>query len=96
VKRLIILIFLTGCIYPCFAQGFISEDKLWCLLFEDSFEGKWKKTESFKFSDDTLINGLKFSKLYKSEDENKKNWQFHSCWRESNDSIFTDPDDKGH
>ncbi len=74
----------------CVAQPFIDTTKTWSLVVVNSGGGPAhgsKVTFSYKFSGDTVINTLKYFKLYESSDINRTDWNIHSLWREENDSI---------
>jgi len=77
------------------AQSFVSENKLWSIIGQDSNEGNWAQSSFFKFSEDTTINQMQYKKLYVSDNEHQTDWKFNSSWNERNDSVFQYLDSKG-
>ena len=69
-----------------FAQGFISEAKLWrygAKIFSEPCCGH--RNDAFKFMGDSIINDTVYVKLYTTTDEFLGKWQLYGLWRETND-----------
>jgi len=74
-----------------FAQGFISEAKLWrygAKIFSEPCCGH--RNDAFKFMGDSIIDDTAYVKLYTTTDEFLGKWQLDGLWRETNDmKIYT-------
>jgi hypothetical protein len=72
-----------------FSQNFISEKKLWSVVYIGSSGDPWVKTSCFRFSGDTILNQRHYFKLYGSEDENGEKWILRGLWFEENNFIYS-------
>ena len=69
-----------------FAQGFISEGKLWRIGSQVYVEPCCRLANiAFKFKGDSVINDKTYVKLLKSEDESLSKWTLYELWRETID-----------
>jgi len=72
-----------------YSQNFINDTKQWAIVAQTSFDTSYDYfTSFFKFSGDTIFNGMAYHKLYRSTDSNQVNWAISSYWWERNDSVF--------
>ncbi len=85
---LCIIIFLFTVQNPTHAQNFIDETKQWAIVSIPVMEMSLRFTHYYKFSGDSIINGINYHKLYFSDDSNQVNWTFMDLWNEMNDSVF--------
>lgn len=77
------------------AQAFISPDKTWN-VFETKFlypQGQVMITNILKFKEDTTINTVSYTKLYKSPDSTLINWELCGLCREESNRVFKWDDD---
>ncbi|MBN1927650.1 MAG: hypothetical protein JW798_17580 [Prolixibacteraceae bacterium] len=87
--KMIILILLLQISFKGISQNFISEDKMWSIVIVGGFDDYiYYSTDHYKFSGDTILNGIVSKKMYVSHDENHQYWRYHSVWNERNDSVF--------
>jgi len=88
-KFQIIILFFLFIQYNSYSQNFIDTSKVWTVS-ERIFDGSKylnASTIQFHFETDSLVNDLKYTKMYQSRDHGI--WQFHSLWREDdNGNIF--------
>ena len=94
-KKPYILWLMIFCSMQSMSQSFVSENKLWSIMAQVSFEGHWSWSNFYKFSGDTTINQIQYKKLYESNNENQTYWKINSSWYEKNDSVFQYSDSKG-
>ena len=70
-----------------YSQNFIDETKQWTIVscYDD---GYYFATTFYKFSGDSILNGISYHKLYESTDSSQVIWNVNSLWWERNDSVF--------
>jgi hypothetical protein len=70
-----------------YSQNFIDETKQWTIVscYDD---GYYFATTFYKFSGDSILNGISYHKLYESTDSSQLIWNLNSLWWERNDSVF--------
>lgn len=70
-----------------YSQNFIDDTKQWTIVscYDD---GYYFATTFYKFSGDSILNGISYHKLYESTDSSQVIWNVNSLWWERNDSVF--------
>lgn len=69
-----------------FSQSFISENKLWRIVFQSYSDPCCINVSSaLKFKGDSVINDTIYTKLLRSKDESLEKWTFSGLWRETKD-----------
>jgi hypothetical protein len=73
-----------------FSQNLISENKIWSIVVISGLTVEHTDTYYHKFLGDTIINGISYSKLYRSEDENGEKWKLNTFWLwfEENNRVY--------
>ncbi len=79
-KKILLFFIFSFAISSSKAQNILSESNLWNVVTELNFGAK--NTLSYRFSGDTTINGVIYSKLYESEANSPTSWHYYSAWRE--------------
>ncbi len=79
-KKIRVFFILAFIVNSSTAQNILNNSNLWNVVTELNFGAK--NTISYRFSGDTTINGLIYSKLYESEANSPTNWHYYSAWRE--------------
>lgn len=103
-NKIIILVLLAIMVTSSKAQNFIDTSKIWTVQVKYDFYQPEKVTMFIKFEDDTLINGLNYTKMYYSIDDRsfsekkliyywieKENGEIYSrFYQSSNDLLIYD------
>lgn len=90
-KKIILLLSIYVIIHPVISQNQIVEPwKRWANLHEFCHpQGTEYSTDYIRFEGDTVVEGITYKKVWRSEDENHENWMFYGYFiREENGKVY--------